>query len=101
MPVVEFTRFVLARERAEELVVARAEMVKEFADHRRGFLAAYLFRVGDQEWIDLTIWETEADANAAMVHEHTSSSFFGLIEGILGQERGTLVSGLLGESGCL
>lgn len=95
VPVVEFTRFILGRERTEELVFAHAQMVNELA-LQRGLVAAYLVRVGDREWIDLTIWESEPDADASIVRDPGPFKFFGLVEGILGQERGTLVSPLLG-----
>ena len=93
MPVVELTRFIGSRQRIEALVVARAKMVKELSDRPCGFRGAYLIHVSDQEWIDLTVWETEADADAAIIHQAATSGFFGLVDGILGQERGTLVDG--------
>jgi hypothetical protein len=93
VPVVEFVRFIISPERTDALVAARTEVVKEFTDRLRGFRGAWLIRVSDEEWIELTGWDTDEDADAAIVYTSKVTSYLGLVEGILGQERGTLLSG--------
>jgi hypothetical protein len=90
MAVVEFTRFAISLDRTEALLAAHSVMVAGLADHR-GFQRACLVKLGEDEWIDITIWETETAADAAIIRVSATSAFFGLIDRILGQERGTTV----------
>jgi hypothetical protein len=92
MAVVEFTRFAIPQDRTEALVAAHSAMVATLAAACVGFQQACLVELGEDEWIDITIWETEAAADAAIVRVSAMTGFFGLIDRILGQERGTTIS---------
>ncbi|NIK54755.1 antibiotic biosynthesis monooxygenase [Kribbella shirazensis] len=58
MTTVELTRFRVLPEKTEELLAARADMVKDFEADRAGFLGARLVRLPDNEWLDIVDWAT-------------------------------------------
>jgi hypothetical protein len=47
--------------------------------------------VGADEWVDITVWDDEAAADAAIVRSTETSGYFELIDRILGQERGMTI----------
>ena len=61
MTTVELTRFRVPAEKTEELLAARAEMLKDFEADRAGFLGARLVRLPDNEWLDIVDWATPED----------------------------------------
>jgi hypothetical protein len=66
-------------------------MVAGLAAGDGGFRRACLVRVADDEWIDITVWDNDAAADAAIISAQGESGFYQLTDGILGQERGTVV----------
>jgi hypothetical protein len=65
MSTVELTRFRVLPERTEELLAARAGMLKDFEADRAGFLGARLVRLPDNEWLDIVDWATPEDFAAS------------------------------------
>ncbi|WP_350279262.1 antibiotic biosynthesis monooxygenase [Kribbella sp. HUAS MG21] len=65
MTTVELTRFRVLPERTEELLAARADMLKDFAADRRGFLGARLVQLPDNEWLDIVDWASPEDFAAS------------------------------------
>ena len=91
MATIEFTRFAISQDRTEALVAAHAAMVARLAAGYGGFRGACLVRVADDEWIDITVWDSDTDADSAIVRFPGTSGFFQLTDRILGQERGRTV----------
>ncbi|MFI5692191.1 hypothetical protein ACIA58_10170 [Kribbella sp. NPDC051586] len=61
MTTVELTRFRVLADKTEELLAARAEMVKDFEADRAGFLGARLVQLPENEWLDIVEWATPED----------------------------------------
>ncbi|MFD3405279.1 hypothetical protein ACFWUU_31640 [Kribbella sp. NPDC058693] len=61
MTTVELTRFRVLAEKTEELLAARADMLKDFEADRAGFLGARLVQLPDNEWLDIVDWATPED----------------------------------------
>ncbi|MFC6161249.1 hypothetical protein [Kribbella jiaozuonensis] len=61
MTTVELTRFRVLAEKTEELLAARADMLKDFEADRAGFLRARLVQLPDNEWLDIVDWATPED----------------------------------------
>jgi hypothetical protein len=91
MATIEFTRFAITQDRTEALVAAHAAMVARLAAGCGGFRRACLVQVADDEWIDITVWDNDADADAAIIASPGTSGFFQLTDRILGQERGRTI----------
>jgi hypothetical protein len=54
---VELTRFRTQAGRADELLAARPAMLASFRADRTGFVRADLVRLGENEWLDVVVWE--------------------------------------------
>jgi hypothetical protein len=65
MTTVELTRFRVLPARTEELLAARADMLKDFEADRAGFLGARLVRLPNDEWLDIVDWATPEDFAAS------------------------------------
>lgn len=65
MSTVELTRFRVLPSLTEELLAARADMLKDFEADRAGFLGARLVQLPDNEWLDIVDWATPADFAAS------------------------------------
>jgi quinol monooxygenase YgiN len=65
MTTVELTRFRVLPEKTEELLAARADMLKDFAADRTGFLGARLVQLPDNEWLDIVEWAGPEDFAAS------------------------------------
>jgi quinol monooxygenase YgiN len=93
MPTVELTRFRTRPGRADELLAARPAMLESFRADRAGFVRADLVRLGDDEWLDVVVWES-AQAYAASREKGANtpaiSAFFAPIGELVSAEEGTL-----------
>jgi quinol monooxygenase YgiN len=65
MTTVELIRFRVLPEKTEELLAARADMLKDFAADRTGFLSARLVQLPDNEWLDIVEWASPEDFAAS------------------------------------
>ena len=91
--VVELTRFRTRPGQAAELVAARPAMLESFRDDRAGFVRADLVRVGDDEWLDVVVWESsEAYAASREKGGNTAAirAFFAPIAELVSAEEGAL-----------
>jgi quinol monooxygenase YgiN len=61
MTTVELTRFRVLPGKTEELLAARADMLKDFEADRAGFLGARLVQLPDNEWLDIVEWASSED----------------------------------------
>ncbi|MEU4154843.1 antibiotic biosynthesis monooxygenase [Actinoplanes sp. NPDC026670] len=64
-PVIELARFRVAEGSEGQLVEERATMLAALRRRFPGCLAAYLTREDDGGWLDVLIWRTRAEAEAA------------------------------------
>ena len=93
MTTVELTRFRVPAEKTEELLAARAEMLKDFEADRAGFLGARLVRLPDNEWLDIVDWATPEDFAASRekgANLPGIARFFAAIDSLVVAEEGTL-----------
>ncbi|MEV4266743.1 hypothetical protein [Kribbella sp. NPDC049584] len=93
MSTVELTRFRVLAEKTEELLAARAEMLKDFEGDRTGFLGARLVRLPDNEWLDIVDWATPEDFAASREKGPNLpgiARFFAAIDSLVVAEEGTL-----------
>ena len=65
MTTIELTRFRVLPEKTEELLAARADMLKDFETDRAGFLSARLVQLPDNEWLDIVEWASSEDFAAS------------------------------------
>ena len=93
MATVELTRFRTEAGRADELIAARPAMLESFRTDRTGFVRADLVRLGENEWLDVVVWES-AGAFAASRDKGGNTpavqAFFAPIAELLSTEEGTL-----------
>lgn len=90
---VELTRFRTAKGRADELLAARPCMLASFQDDRAGFIDADLSRIGDDEWLDVVVWDSpEAYAASRRKGGNTDAirAFFAPIAALVSVDEGTL-----------
>jgi hypothetical protein len=93
MTTVELTRFRVLAEKTEELLAARAEMLKDFEADRAGFLGARLVRLPDNEWLDIVDWATPEDFATSRekgANLPGIARFFAAIDSLVVAEEGTL-----------
>jgi heme-degrading monooxygenase HmoA len=93
MTTVELTRFRVPAEKTEELLAARAEMLKDFEADRAGFLGARLVRLPDNEWLDIVDWATPEDFATSREKGPNLpgiARFFAAIDSLVVAEEGTL-----------
>ena len=93
MTTVELTRFRVPAEKTEELLAARAEMLKDFETDRAGFLGARLVRLPDNEWLDIVDWATPEDFATSREKGPNLpgiARFFAAIDSLVVAEEGTL-----------
>lgn len=93
MTTVELTRFRVLAEKAEELLAARVDMLKDFEADRAGFLGARLVRLPDNEWLDIVEWATPEDyATSSEKGPNLPgiARFFAAIDSLVVAEEGTL-----------
>ncbi|TDW70686.1 antibiotic biosynthesis monooxygenase family protein [Kribbella pratensis] len=93
MTTVELTRFRVPAQKTEELLAARAEMLKDFEADRAGFLGARLVRLPDNEWLDIVDWATPEDFATSREKGPNLpgiARFFAAIDSLVVAEEGTL-----------
>lgn len=93
MTTVELTRFRVLAEKGEELLAARAEMLKDFEADRAGFLGARLVQLPDDEWLDIVDWATPEDFATSREKGPNLpgiARFFAAIDSLVVAEQGTL-----------
>ena len=93
MTTVELTRFRVLEEKTEELLAARADMLKEFEADRAGFLGARLVQLPDNEWLDIVDWATPEDFATSRDKGPNLpgiARFFAAIDSLVVAEEGTL-----------
>jgi heme-degrading monooxygenase HmoA len=94
MTSVELTRFRVLPEKTEELLAARADMLKDFESDRSGFLGARLVQLPDHEWLDIVEWASSADFAASRDKGPNLpgiSRFFAAIDSLVVAEEGVVV----------
>ena len=90
---VELTRFRTRPGGADELIAARPAMLESFRAVRPGFVRADLVRVGEDEFLDVVVWESsEAYAASRAKGGDTPAvqAFFAPIAELVSAEEGTL-----------
>jgi quinol monooxygenase YgiN len=90
---VELTRFRTHPGAAERLIAARPAMVGSFREDREGFVRADLIRLGEDEWLDVVVWDSpEAYAASRAKGGNTPAirAFFEPIAELVSAEEGTL-----------
>lgn len=93
MTTVELTRFRVLGEKTEELLAARADMLKDFEADRAGFLGARLVQLPDNEWLDIVDWATPEDFATSRDKGPNLpgiARFFAAIDSLVVAEEGTL-----------
>jgi hypothetical protein len=93
MTTVELTRFRVPAEKTEELLAARADMLKDFEADRAGFLGARLVQLPDNEWLDIVEWATPEDFATSREKGPNLpgiARFFAAIDSLVVAEEGTL-----------
>lgn len=93
MTTVELTRFRVLAEKTEELLAARAEMLKDFEADRAGFVGARLVQLPDNEWLDIVDWATPEDFATSREKGPNLpgiARFFAAIDSLVVAEEGTL-----------
>jgi quinol monooxygenase YgiN len=94
VPSVELTRFRTQPGRADELVAARPAMLESFRSDRAGFVRADLVRLGEDEWLDVVVWESSQHYAASRdkgANTPAIAAFFAPIAELVSAEEGTLV----------
>ena len=74
MALIEFVRFRVRPENVAALLRARAAMIEAFRMDNPGYVGGVMARIGEQDWIDLAVWQSESccqDALAAAVRPAT------------------------------
>jgi Antibiotic biosynthesis monooxygenase len=93
MTTVELTRFRVLPEKTDELLAARADMLKDFEADRAGFLGARLVQLPDNEWLDIVEWATPEDFTTSRDKGPNLpgiARFFAAIDSLVQAEQGTL-----------
>jgi hypothetical protein len=94
MALIEFVRFRVRPDNVAALLEARSAMIESLRTDHAGYLGGVMARIGDHDWLDLAVWETEEACDAALADaDRSSDAYLGLIEEVVGQERGTVVGG--------
>jgi hypothetical protein len=94
MALIEFVRFRVRPENVAALLRARAAMIEAFRMDNPGYVGGVMARIGEQDWIDLAVWQSESCCQDALAAAGPSTeAFLSLIDEVLGQERGTVVDG--------
>jgi heme-degrading monooxygenase HmoA len=62
---VELSYFRARPDHVRALAARRAPLLRTLRRRYRGFRSAHLARVGSDEWIDVSLWETRQDAEVA------------------------------------
>ncbi|HET6740087.1 MAG TPA: hypothetical protein VFH76_14165 [Kribbella sp.] len=91
MTTVELTRFRVLPSRTEELLAARADMLKDFETDRAGFLGARLVQLPNDEWLDIVDWATPEDFAASREKGPNLpgiARFFAAIDSLVAAEEG-------------
>jgi hypothetical protein len=89
---VEFTRFRVRPENVLTALAARAALIDVLRRDWAGFVGAILIQIDARDWLDVSVWESEAACEAALVGASSpTATFLGLVDEVLGQERGTVV----------
>ncbi|MGQ5264406.1 antibiotic biosynthesis monooxygenase [Micromonospora sp. ZYX-F-536] len=92
MTTVEITRFRVLPARADALLAARPEMLRDFQTDRAGFLGARLVRLTADEWLDIVFWgssEDFAESRRRGADRPGIQAFFSLIDEVVSVEEGT------------
>ena len=93
MTTVELTRFRVLPEQTEELLAARADMLKDFEADRTGFLGARLVQLPDDEWLDIVEWASPEDFAASRDKGGNLpgiARFFAAIDSLIVAEEGVI-----------
>jgi quinol monooxygenase YgiN len=94
MALVEFMRFRVQRGNVTALLQARSTMIETFRAENAGYRGGLIVRIGEDDWLDLAVWDNEAACDAALRIPRTATVIFlELIDEVLGQERGTVIDG--------
>jgi hypothetical protein len=100
VPLVEFTRFRLRPDNVPIALAARAALNDGLRNDWAGFVGSMLIQIDARDWLDLSVWEDEAACDAALTGvSRAMATFLGLVEEVVGQERGTVVESGWGSFG--
>jgi hypothetical protein len=91
--IVQFTRFRVAAGREPGVLEARRASLRACHGSEPRLRGAYLVRLQDGEWLDITVWAAPPDADAFDDPAQAASrtAFYGQIDELLGEECGVLV----------
>jgi hypothetical protein len=98
---VQFLRFGPPREGGEEAVLeAHAAAVESCRASYPAFEAAFLVRLEDGDWLDVSVWDrdTGADGGTGFPPLEARADFVSQLDGLLGDENGLLVRSFIGSS---
>lgn len=93
MGIVRFTRFRVAAEREQHVLAARLTSLRACHGSEPGLRGAYLVRLGDNEWLDIAMWDGHPRAEDLddPARAAARSVFYGQIDELLGEECGIIV----------
>ena len=93
MTTVQFTRFRVAADRETAVLRARQESLRPCWTADPPLRAAYLVRLGDDEWLDIAVWAGQdcgEPADAALPSARLQ--FFAQLDELVGEECGVIES---------
>jgi hypothetical protein len=89
----QFNRFHVAAGREQAVKEAWRASLQPCWTARPALQAAYLIRVGDGEWLDITVWAgQDCGETADPSLPQARAGFFGHIDELIGDECGMLIS---------
>jgi hypothetical protein len=91
---VQFLRFRLPLEREARLIEAHQAAIESCRASYAAFCAAFLVRLEDDEWLDISFWDgdVDGDGQAGYPPVEARADFISQLGGLLGDESGLLVS---------
>jgi hypothetical protein len=89
----QFTRFRVIPAREHEVLAARRASLRECWDASPPLLEAYLLRLDEEEWLDVTIWAGHVCGEAATPAQSPARyAFFEQLDELLGEETAIAVA---------
>jgi hypothetical protein len=97
MTTLQFTRFRLPPGREQTVLRARRESLGTCWTANPPLRAAYLVRLPEGDWLDITVWadqehEAPTEPRDTTIRMPTRSEFFGHLDELVGEESGTIES---------
>jgi hypothetical protein len=94
-----FTRFRVRSAREQAVLAARAASLQPCWDASPPLRAAYLLALGDQEWLDVTVWDGQlCGETPGLAQVADRPAFFEQLDELLGEECAVVVAHDLPET---